>query len=205
MATGQERYVDFDKISNKGFNRKRTGQPYPMPDLSQIDFAMAWSPGAHFPTATNGGLKYGDFSAQTKTTNQQTIQEAMNRWGLNSNGSQDAWKAISSGWASGGLGGVASAVFGGGASSLLGPIAGGIGGMVSGYFNKRTQDKANRVAQQDADTRKQTADANTLNVAKSPGGFRWDDPENTPDKYLDGSITKGNFFNPGGLLGKRTA
>ena len=44
----------------------------------------------------------------------------------------------------------------------------------------------------------------TLDSAKSPGGFRWDDPGNTPDKYLDGTVTKGNFFNPGGLLGKRT-
>jgi len=80
---------------------------------------------------------------------------------------------------------------------LLGPIAGGIGSMVSGYMNMRKEEKAHKIAQQ-------KADAETLQVAKSPGGFRWDDPDNTPDKYLDGTVTKGNFFNPGGLLGKRT-
>ena len=167
-----------------------------MPDLSQIVLDLTGSSGAIVPTAS--GLKPGEFSAQTKTTDLQFMQGLIKKWGLSSNGSQDAWKAVSSGWASGGLGGVASAIFGGGATSLLGPIAGGIGSMVSGYMNMRKEEKAHKIAQQNAD-------ANTLQVAKSPGGFRWDDPENTPDKYLDGSITKGNFFNPGGLLGTRTA
>ena len=57
-----ERYVDFTKISNKGFDRKRTGQPYPMPDLSQIDLAMAGTGGALVPTAT--GLKPKQFSSR---------------------------------------------------------------------------------------------------------------------------------------------
>ena len=190
-----ERYVDFTEISNKGFDRNRAGQAYPMPDLSQIDLAMTVSSGAMVPTAT--GLKPGDFSSKTGTTDLQAMQGLIKKWGLGSNGSQDAWKALSSGWSSGGIGGVASALFGGGASSLLGPIAGGIGGMVSGYMNMRKQARADKVAQQ-------KADADTLIAGKSPGGFRWDDPENTPDKYLDGTVTKGNFFNPGGLLGKRT-
>tara|TARA_R110002020_G_scaffold440278_1_gene650899 strand:- start:1393 stop:1977 length:585 start_codon:yes stop_codon:yes gene_type:complete len=192
-----ERYVDFTKISNKGFDRERTGQPYPMPDLSQIDLAMTASSGAMVPTASKGGLKSGDFSSKTGTTDLQAMQSLIKKWGLGSNGSQDAWKALSSGWSSGGIGGVASALFGGGATSLLGPIAGGIGSMVSGYMNMRKQARADKVAQQNAD-------ANTLIAGKSSGGFRWDDPGNTPDKYLDGTVTKGNFFNPGGLLGKRT-
>lgn len=190
-----ERYVDFTKISNKGFDRKRTGQPYPMPDLSQIDLAMAGTGGALVPTAT--GLKPKQFSSETGTTDLQAMQSLIKKWGLSSNGYQDAFKAVSSGWSSGGIGGVASALFGGGASSLLGPIAGGIGSMVSGYMNMRNTEKNRKIKQQEAD-------ALTLTAGKSPGGFRWDDPGNTPDKYLDGTVTKGNFFNPGGLLGKRT-
>ena len=60
------------------------------------------------------------------------------------------------------------------------------------------------VKRNEATVKQQDADTRTLIAGKSPGGFRWDDPENTPDKYLDGTVTKGNFFNPGGLLGKRT-
>ena len=67
-----ERYVDFTKISNKGFDRKRTGQPYPMPDLSQIDLAMAGTGGALVPTAT--GLKPKQFSSETGTTDLQAMQ-----------------------------------------------------------------------------------------------------------------------------------
>jgi len=147
--------------------------------------------------AVGTGNPVGELNKRYGIVDLTTYEALMAKHGFSTNAYQDALTSVKDGWKSGGLGGVASAIFGGGATSLLGPIAGGIGSMVSGYMNMRNTEKDRKIAQQ-------TADANTLNVAKSPGGFRWDDPENKPDKYLDGTITKGNFFNPGGLLGKRT-
>jgi hypothetical protein len=142
----------------------------------------------------NGSVK----RATGGDSNLKIYQETVAQYGFETDAFQKALTAVKDGWSSGGMSGALGSIFGGGATSLLGPIAGGIGSMVSGYMSMRNTEKDRKIKQQ-------TADANTLIAGKSPGGFRWDDPGNTPDKYLDGSITKGNFFNPGGLLGKRTA
>jgi hypothetical protein len=168
----------------------------PLPTNSMKKFGAELSGNAIVGVAT--GNPVGMITKELKIDDGTTYGALQAKHGFSTNAYQEAFTSVKDGWASGGLGGVASAIFGGGATSLLGPIAGGIGSMVSGYMSMRNTEKDRKIKQQ-------TADANTLQVAKSPGGFRWDDPENTPDKYLDGSITKGNFFNPGGLLGKRTA
>lgn len=190
-----ERYVDFTKISNKEFDRYRGPSQFPLPTRAQKKFSAELSGNALVAVGTENPV--GTLQNKLKIGDVTTYEALMAKHGFSTNAYQDAFTAVKDGWASGGLGGVASAIFGGGATSLLGPIAGGIGSMVSGYMNMRKEEKAHKIAQQ-------KADAETLQVAKSPGGFRWDDPDNTPDKYLDGTVTKGNFFNPGGLLGKRT-
>ena len=180
----------------KGFKADRgTRLPLPTHNLKQL--AKPLSADALFSLGTgepNGSVK----RATGGDSNLKIYQETVAQYGFETDAFQKALTAVKDGWSSGGMSGALGSIFGGGATSLLGPIAGGIGSMVSGYMSMRNTEKDRKIKQQ-------TADANTLIAGKSPGGFRWDDPGNTPDKYLDGSITKGNFFNPGGLLGKRTA
>ena len=193
-----EDFIEFTKISGNPTNFDRTRGS--IPTIRGTSYQLT---GKALASGVESSLVTGQ-QGNSNVLNDNNISTAamltnfMKNWGGMDNGMQTGTKALMAGWQSGGLGGMASALFGGGATSLLGPIAGGIGSMVSGYMSMRNTEKDRKIKQQ-------TADANTLQVAKSPGGFRWDDPENTPDKYLDGSITKGNFFNPGGLLGKRTA
>lgn len=196
-----EDFIEFTKdysITNKrpkGFD-ETAGPKLPLPTHNLKQLAKPLSADALFSLGT--GLPNGSVKRATGgDSNLKVYQETVANYGFETDAFQKALTAVKDGWSSGGMSGALGSIFGGGASSLLGPIAGGIGSMVSGYMNMRNTEKDRKIKQQ-------TADANTLNVAKSPGGFRWDDPENTPDKYLDGTITKGNFFNPGGLLGKRT-
>ena len=184
-----------DSLDVPGHSASSYGK-IPLPTRTQKKFGAELSGNAIVGVATGNPVDI--ITKELKVGDATTYEALMAKHGFSTNAYQDAFTAVKDGWSSGGLGGVASAIFGGGASSLAMPIISGLVGAGQGYFAKRKQDRADKVAQQNAD-------ANTLNVAKSPGGFRWDDPENTPDKYLDGSITKGNFFNPGGLLGKRTA
>ena len=179
------------------YTPREAGAIIPPIDQTYMEFARAEASGVTTTLMTRNPGETNKFQDDAKIDAETLISQMTKLFGGETNGYQKGLKSLMSGWQSGGLGGAASALFGGGATSLLGPIAGGLSGLASGYMSMRNKEKDRKIAQQ-------TADANTLNVAKSPGGFRWDDPENKPDKYLDGTITKGNFFNPGGLLGKRT-
>ena len=200
MAMG-EAFTPFQPDYNitgrkpKGFKADRgTRLPLPTHNLKQL--AKPLSADALFSLGTgepNGSVK----RATGGDSNLKVYQETVAKYGFETDAFQKALTAVKDGWSSGGMSGALGSIFGGGATDLVLPIIGGLSGLASGYMGKRTQDRADKVAQQNAD-------ANTLNAGKSPGGFRWDDPDNTPDKYLDGTVTKGNFFNPGGLLGKRT-
>jgi hypothetical protein len=184
-----------DSLDLPGHSASSYGK-LPLPTNSMKKFSAELSGNALVGVGT--GTPVGALNNQLGIGDLTTYQALQAKLGSSTNAYQEAFTAVKDGWASGGLGGVASAIFGGGATSLLGPIAGGIGSMVSGYMSMRNTEKDRKIAQQ-------VADAKTLDSAKSSGGFLWTDPENKPDKYLDGTITKGNFFNPGGLLGKRTA
>tara|TARA_R110002012_G_scaffold70877_4_gene182255 strand:- start:583 stop:1215 length:633 start_codon:yes stop_codon:yes gene_type:complete len=209
MATGEffaEFQPDYSITGKKpkGFSADRSPKYTPreagaiIPPIGQTyrEFSRAGASGVTSTLATRN-QQAADTFEKAGIEQETTLSALAKMIGAETNGYQKGVKALMAGWDSGGLKGMASALFGGGATSLLGPIAGGLSGLFSGYTAKRDKEKDRKIAQQ-------LADAKTLDVAKSPGGFRWDDPENKPDKYLDGTITKGNFFNPGGLLGKRT-
>jgi len=191
-------FIEFTKISGNPTNFDKTRGVVPTIRGTSYQLTSQALASGVIPALATGEKDKTDVFNKNNIGTAEMLTGFMKKFGGMDNGTQAGTKALMAGWQSGGLGGMASALFGGGATSLLGPIAGGLSGLAEGYMSKRTQDKADKVAQQNADT-------NTLNASKSPGGFRWDDPGNTPDKYLDGTVTKGNFFNPGGLLGKRTA